>query len=394
MSFNAGTKLGRYQIRSQLGAGGMGAVFLAEDTRLHRKVALKVLPAEMAANAERLARFQREAQAVAALNHPHIVTLYSVEEAEGATFITMEFVEGAPLEQVLLPGGLPPAQVLDIGIALADALAAAHEKGIIHRDLKPANVMFTKDGRVKVLDFGLAKLAPGPSEAGPAAPRPVASQLATQATPRDPRLTEAGLVMGTVPYMSPEQVKGQTVDSRTDIFSLGVVLYEMATGRRPFGGATPAETIASILRDMPPPLSEIRQDAPRHLVWIIDHWLQKAPEDRFRTAREARDALRAPGAAMAAVEAPQAQRICAPAPRERASIAVLPFDNLSGDPQQEYFADGIVEEIITGLSRIKWLLVISRNSTFIYRSRVVDVTTVGRELGVRYVLRGSVRRSG
>jgi TolB-like protein len=381
----------------------MGAVFLAEDIKLHRKVALKVLPPEMAANPERLERFQREARAVAALNHPHIVTLYSVEEAEGTHFLTMELVEGTSLDQALLPDGQPLERVYEIGIALADALAAAHEKGIIHRDVKPANVMITKD-RVKVLDFGLAKLAPE-SGVEPSESHPDLSEAPTGMA----ALTHPGLLVGTVPYMSPEQVNGRAADMRSDIFSLGIVLYQLVTGRRPFEGGTPAETISSILRDAPRPVEETRPDAPRLLGRIIDRCLQKDPAARYQTVREARDELRGlrkeaeSGAAavprkvssfVAESAAPQAGRLPAQAPRERASIAVLPFDNLSGDPEQEYFADGIVEEIITGLSRIKWLFVISRNSTFLYKGKVVDVTTVGRDLGVRYVLRGSVRRSG
>ena len=368
----------------------MGEVYRARDLKLERDIALKLLPAALAADPSRLERFQREAKAIAALNHTNIVTIHTVEEAEGIHFLTMELVEGMSLDKALPPGGLPLARVFDIGIALADALGAAHEKGVTHRDLKPANIMLTKDDRVKVLDFGLAKMAPRISSLG-------ASGLSTKVLPRDGPLTDAGSVVGTVPYMSPEQVKGQAVDSRTDIFSLGVVLYEMTTGRRPFAGATQAETISSILRDTPRPVTETRQDSPRHLGRIIDHCLQKDLESRFQTAKDVRNELRAlrkevqsgPDVAAAETGWPVPQ-----VPRDRASIAVMPFDNLSGDPQQEYFADGIVEEIITGLSRIKWLFVISRNSTFIYKGKVVDVTTVGRELGVRYVLRGSVRRSG
>src|SRR5262245_6015065 len=270
----------------------MGAVFLAEDLKLHRKVALKVLPEEMATNADRLARFEREAQAVAALNHPNIVTIHSVEQEGGTHFLTMELIEGDSLDRTLPPGGLPLAKVFDIGIALADALAAAHEKGVIHRDLKPANVIVTKDGRVKVLDFGLAKLAPGFSD-GTATRAPAVSGAPTEMAQRDRPLTDAGLVVGTVPYMSPEQVGGEPVDARSDIFSLGIVLYEMATGRRPFQGKNNAQTISSILRDTPRPVTEGRQEAPRHLSRIIDHCLQKDPEARFQTAKDVRNELRA-----------------------------------------------------------------------------------------------------
>ncbi|MGH9869057.1 MAG: protein kinase domain-containing protein [Candidatus Polarisedimenticolia bacterium] len=287
MPLEPGQNLGHYRIERQIGQGGMGAVFLAEDTKLGRKVALKVLPEGMAADPSRLARFQREAKAVAALNHPHIVTIHSVEEDRGTHFLTMELVEGSSLDHGIPPGGLPLAKVFEVGIALADALAAAHDKGIIHRDLKPSNVMLTKDGRVKVLDFGLAKLAiqPGP---GALTPEAELSELMTC----DRSLTDTGVVTGTVPYMSPEQVQGKPVDARTDVFSLGVVLYEMATGRRPFGGASPAETMSSILRDAPRPVTDARPDAPRHLARIIDHCLEKEPDARIQTARDVRNELR------------------------------------------------------------------------------------------------------
>ena len=264
----------------------MGAVFLAEDTRLHRKVALKVLPAEMAVHPDRLARFRREAQAVAALNHPHIVTLFSVEEAEGTHFLTMELVEGTSLDQLIPPGGLPLSRVFDVGIALADALTAAHEKGIIHRDLKPANVMVTKDGRVKVLDFGLAKLALGIPEGVPASGGPADAEAPTEIAPRDRSLTAAGVVVGTVPYMSPEQVLGEAVDARTDIFSLGVVLYEMATGRRPFQGDSLLPTMNAILHETPAPLTSTRSDAPSDLDRVVFRCLEKEPGSRFPSARE------------------------------------------------------------------------------------------------------------
>ncbi|HZI93908.1 MAG TPA: serine/threonine-protein kinase, partial [Patescibacteria group bacterium] len=272
MPLEPGQSLGHYRIERLIGQGGMGAVFLAHDSRLNRTVALKILPPELASSADRLARFQREAQAVAALNHPHIVTIYSVEEEAGTHFLTMELVEGDSLDHAIPAGGLPLTKVFDIGIALADALAAAHDKGIVHRDLKPANVMVSREGRVKVLDFGLAKLAPSTRQQGPDA-----TEVLTELALLDRTLTDAGQVVGTVPYMSPEQLGGETLDARTDIFSLGVVLYEMATGRRPFGGRNKAETSSSILRDTPRPVSETRQDAPRHLVRIIDHCLKKEP---------------------------------------------------------------------------------------------------------------------
>lgn len=403
--------LGHYRIERLIGQGGMGTVFLALDTKLHRRVALKVLPEAMAADPDRLARFEREARAVAALNHPHIVTLFSVEEDRGTHFLTMEMVEGNSLNHAIPPGGLPLTKVFDIGIALADALAAAHDKGVIHRDMKPANVILTRDGRAKVLDFGLAKLAPESPEGGPPM-SDAASSAPTEMAPLHHTLTSEGSVLGTVPYMSPEQVGGEMVDARTDIFSLGVLLYEMATGRRPFAGKNNAQTMSSILRDAPRPVTEARPDAPRHLGRIIEHCLQKEPRDRFQTARDVFNELRAlrkevesgTSAATGPIASPEGsaqvtdtdplQPPLPHPPLDRASIAVLPFDNLSGDSKQDYFADGIVEEIITGLSRIKWLFVISRHSTFIYKGKPADVKTVGRDLGVRYVLQGSVRRSG
>ena len=213
----ASTRLGPYEIIAPLGAGGMGEVYRARDTRLKRDIAIKVLPDAVASSPERLARFEREATTVAGLNHPNIVVLYSIEEAQGSRFITMELVDGCSLDQSVTPGGLPAARVVELGIAMADALAAAHEKGVVHRDLKPANVMLTKDGRVKVLDFGLAKLATSDSNTD-------LTQAATMAAP----LSDEGYVVGTVPYMAPEQIRGGTVDARTDLFALGVVLYELA----------------------------------------------------------------------------------------------------------------------------------------------------------------------
>ena len=241
-------RLSHYHITAAIGAGGMGEVYRATDTKLGREVALKVLPAEMARDPQRLMRFQREARAVAALNHPHIVTIFSVEQADDVHFLTMEFVAGQPLDRLIPEGGLPVERILEIGTALAGALAAAHEKGIVHRDLKPANVMVTNDGRVKVLDFGLAKDT-----------RPPESGDATQSRGLQ---TEAGVVMGTPAYMSPEQVAGEVVDHRTDIFSLGIVLYEMACGQRPFKGRSSAELVTAILRDTPRDIAELRA---RHL---------------------------------------------------------------------------------------------------------------------------------
>ena len=245
-----GQSISHYRIVKKIGAGGMGEVYLAEDVTLDRRVALKVLTPSFASDPARLERFQREAKAVAALNHPNIVTIYAVEDADGIRCISMELVEGESLSWWVRPGGLPIRKVCEIGIALADALAAAHEKGIVHRDLKPANVMITPDGRVKVLDFGLAKLAPG-GLFGIDSETNVGTRAAT--------LTTEGAVVGTVPYMSPEQLQGQPVDHRSDLFSLGVLLYELSTGERPFVGGSAAAVTSSILRDTPSPLVEVRR---------------------------------------------------------------------------------------------------------------------------------------
>jgi non-specific serine/threonine protein kinase len=281
MALAPGTRLGNYDIVAPLGAGGMGEVYRAKDLRLGREVALKVLPADVAQDAERLARFEREARSVAALNHPNIVTLFTVEDVEGTRFLTMELVDGEGLDRHVSPGGLPVARVLELGIALADALAAAHQKGVVHRDLKPANVMLTRDGRLKVLDFGLAKLA-----------APESGIDATQAPTLAPPLSVAGQVMGTLPYMAPEQVRGETVDARTDLFALGVILYELATGRRPFEGPTFGVISSAILRDTPAALGRLRSDAPTDLDRIISRCLEKEPSARFQTALDLRDQLR------------------------------------------------------------------------------------------------------
>ncbi len=264
-----GKSFSHFKITAKLGEGGMGEVYRAEDTKLGREVAIKVLPAEMADDPERLERFTREAQAIAALNHPNIITIHSVEEAEGLQLLTMELVEGQSLDQVLPATGFGVERLFRLAIQIADALAGAHEKGITHRDLKPANVMVTAQDRVKVLDFGLAKLAE------------------TEGDEADTQLlTQAGVILGTVPYMSPEQVQGQPVDPRSDIFSFGILLYEMATGERPFRGENPASVISSVLKDQPPPVTELKGGLPNHLGRIVRRCLEKSPQRRFQSARE------------------------------------------------------------------------------------------------------------
>ena len=368
-----GTRLGVYEVVSSLGAGGMGEVYRAKDTRLGREVALKVLPEAFARDADRRARFEREARTVAGLNHPNIVVLYSVEEDQGVHFLTMELVEGGDLGRLVSPGGLPPERVLELGIALAEALMAAHERGVVHRDLKPANVMVTREGRIKVLDFGLSKTAaPGPDLA--------ATQMDTLSTP----LSTPGMVLGTVPYMAPEQVRGEAVDARTDLFALGVMLYELTAGRRPFTGATPADVCSSILRDPPGSLAALRDDLPPDLDRVIGRCLEKDPRARFQTALEICEALRrlrqtvvsgAPGS-------PNDGKVVR-------SLAVLPLQNVSRDPAQEYFADGMTEALISELARLKALRVISRTSAMKYKGVQRALPEIARELSVDAILEGS-----
>ena len=355
----------------------MGDVYLAEDTRLGRKVALKALPPELAESEERRARFKQEAKALAALDHPNIVQVFSVEEAEGVHFITMQLVQGKTLTELLPKNGFPLNKFLEIAIPLADAVAAAHQEGITHRDLKPDNMMVTEGNSPKVLDFGLAKVFETAEE------NVLDSEIITRAQTRD------GIVMGTVPYMSPEQVQAQRVDHRTDIFSLGIILYEMATGRHPFQGSSGAALISSILRDQPRSVHELKRDLPEALSRIIDHCLEKHVEERCQTAGEVRDQLEALG---------RGTNSPSNAPRVRESdtlwIAALPFANASTDPELASFADGLAEDIITGLSRFSYLSVVSRNSTLRYRDQGVDARQVGEALGARYVMEGGVRKAG
>ena len=274
-----GSTLLHYRIVEKLGEGGMGEVYAAEDQKLRRRVALKLLRPETAADRERLRRFRREARAVAAFNHPNIVTLYSVEEADGLHFLTMELVEGTTLDRRIGKRGMPLAELLDLAIPIADALAAAHRRGIVHRDLKPRNVMVTDAREVKVLDFGLAKLASGAAFDDPSR------------TPPEP-LTHKGDILGTLRYMSPEQIEGEPADARSDVFSLGVMLYEMATGQRPFRGANLAQQISSIRRDVPPPVTELKPELPGDLGRLVAHCLEKDPRRRWRSAADLASELR------------------------------------------------------------------------------------------------------
>ena len=383
-----GATLSHYRINGSIGAGGMGEVYRATDTNLGRDVALKVLPPDMAGDADRLARFQREARAVAALNHPNVVTIFSVEQSDNIQFITMELIEGQPLDRLIPANGLEVDRIVDIAGALAEALAAAHEKGIVHRDLKPANVMVTHEGRVKILDFGLAK--------------DVSADNSNQSTVTSAGHTQAGVVMGTPSYMSPEQVSGRPLDHRTDIFSLGVMLHEMATGQRPFHGASSAELISSVLRDHPPLVTEIRPDLPADLARIIRRCLEKDPRRRMQTARDVSNEFRElaqAGTRTASISIPAANAVAATASgASRADegfwVAVLPFKCTGSGADLMALAEGLTDDIVTGMSKFSYLRVIARSSTSRNAIQAVDVRAVAKEVGARYIMEGSIRQSG
>ncbi len=380
MPLTPATRLGPYEIIAPLGAGGMGEVYRARDPRLKRDIAIKVLPDDVASAPERLARLEREATTVAGLNHPNIVTLFSIEEVAGTRFLTMELVEGRSLDQSVTPAGLPASRVIELGIAMADALTAAHEKGVVHRDLKPANVMLTKDGRVKVLDFGLAKLA-----------TPDSNAELTSAAPMTTPMSNDGHVVGTVPYMAPEQVRGEAVDARTDLFALGIVLYELLAGRRPFAGSNAIVVSAAILNETPEPLSRVRTDLPGDLERIVNRCLEKNPRERIQSALDVSNELRR---LRKQLERNESGTVVRPVAEKVASIAVLPFMNRSASADDEYFSDGLADELLGVLSKIKGLRVTARTSSFQFKGSKEDVPTIGRKLDVATLLEGSVRKAG
>ncbi len=367
-----GTKLGCYEILAPLGAGGMGEVYRARDTKLNRDVAIKVLPAELAHDPERLVRFEREAQVLASLNHPNIAQIYGVEESSGTRALVMELVEGRTLDQVIPQSGLAPEQFFAIALSLADALHAAHQKHVTHRDLKPANVMVTGDGRVKVLDFGLARVvAPdAASEAGNS------DEGATRM-----ELTRAGTIVGTWPYMSPEQIDARPLDHRSDIFSLGILLYEMATGRRPFQGDSNVSLMISIMRDHPRPVSDLRGDIPAHVSQVIARCLTKSPSDRIQSAQEILLELKAQrSASSGSAVAGSRSSTTATASSADLRIAVLPFASRGKNADAEALAEGLSEDITAGLARFSYL-------------RVVEQGDAGKS-SARYVVEGSLRAAG
>jgi TolB-like protein/Flp pilus assembly protein TadD/tRNA A-37 threonylcarbamoyl transferase component Bud32 len=411
-----GRSVSHYNIVEKVGAGGMGVVYRAHDDRLNRDVALKFLPAELLNNEAARSQLLREARTASALNHPNICTIYDVGEAEGQNYIVMEFVTGRPLSDQIPEAGLPVETVIRYGEQVADALAHAHEHGVVHRDLKSPNVIIMPSGRVKVLDFGLAKhMTPGE----------ISAQTKSLST-----LTQEGAIVGTMHYMAPELFRGEPADERSDIWAVGVLLYEMANGKRPFRGRTSYELSSMILHDAPPPL---RENVPFGLRSVIDHCLAKEPEQRYQHASEVRAALEAlrtnsaviSGGAIPVPAAPPVagfrwqmlmlplalvlavaaivgwkfvgnkQRAAGPGSASAIrSLAVLPLENLSGDPKQDYFADGMGDALITDLSQIKELRVISRTSVMQYKDKHESPAQIATELGVDALVEGSVARSG
>jgi TolB-like protein len=409
MELSPGKQLGPYKILSTLGSGGMGEVYRAQDSRLDRIVALKILPIDVAEDEERMLRFEREAKAASKLSHPNVAHIYEIGSSENIRFIAMECVEGLTLDERIKTRQLEITEIIDIGMQIADALDEAHHKGIMHRDIKPANVMIKEKGQVKVLDFGLAKIF---RTAGDAA----ASEINTL------KKTRSGTVFGTVPYMSPEQALGRKVDLRSDIFSLGAVLYEMTTGKLPFSGAGPGEVLDNIIHTQPDAISRFNYNVPPELERIIRKCLEKDADRRYQSSRDLfvdlknlkrdsdagivvrqRPVLVMPrsrfiaiaGAALVLTIAIAAGLLWHARSRQTIhSIAVMPFLNVAGNPDTEYLGDGITESTINALSQLPQLKVMAPGTVFTYKGKNVDPRKVGRDLKVDAIVTGKIQHRG